>query len=135
MGSKLQVSNITTATSVDVLEKAFEKYGTIIEAYKTRKDIGFIAFSSPEEAGAAVAAMDGTNLGGRRIHCLKKYHKPRASTMRGAYDDPAAKLGRKVDIHNMFEVDLFPVKIFLFPVIPRVPDLKISKKLSGSLAR
>jgi len=89
------VSNVSRETSVDELKEAFEKYGTITRAIKTgkRRNRGLIIFSSPEEARDAVAAMNGTNLGGRTIFCH--------ITSPQGYVDPAVKEGRKVFIANV----------------------------------
>ena len=91
----MYVSNVSRETSVDELKEAFEKYGTITRAIKTgkRRNRGLIIFSSPEEARDAVAAMNGTNLGGRTIFCH--------ITSPQGYVDPAVKEGRKVFIANV----------------------------------
>ena len=91
----MYVTNVSRETSVDELKEVFEKYGTITDAIKTgkRRNRGLITFSSPEEARDAVAAMSGTNLGGRTIFC-------RIS----GYGDPAVKEGRSVIIWNVSRV-------------------------------
>ena len=97
MGTKMFVSNVSRETSVAKLKEAFEKYGTITRVIKPtrRRNAGKIIFSSPEEARDAVAAMHGTNLGGRTIFC--RISPP-------GYVDPADKEGRKVFIRNVSEV-------------------------------
>ena len=62
----------------------------------SRSKGGMITFSSPEEARDAVAAMNGTNLGGRTIFC-------RIPSPPG-YVDPAVKEGRRVFIANVSKV-------------------------------
>ena len=86
----------------DVLKEAFGKYGTINEACRGSGRIYFITFSSSEEAEAAVAAMEGTEVGGKVIHCF-------LSSLRGGQGPihPLVKQGRKILIHNVSEVSYF----------------------------
>ena len=100
VGSVLKVVNLRTTVSVAILKNAFGKYGTIIDAYthKIAKQysIGFITFSSPEEAGAAVA---GANVGGRNLHC--RIARP------PGYVDPAVEEGRSVFIAKVSVVSYY----------------------------
>ena len=101
LGSVLQVVHLRTTDSVEILKNAFGKYGTIIDAYthKIAKQysIGFITFSSPEEAWAAVAG--GANVGGRNLLC--RIARP------PGYVDPAVEEGRKILIHNVSVVSYY----------------------------
>ena len=94
------VSNVSRETSVAKLKEAFEKYGTITRVIKPtrRRNAGKIIFSSPEEARDAVAAMNGTNLGGRTIFCRIGSLSPQG------YVYPAVKQGRRVIIRNVSKV-------------------------------
>ena len=86
----------------DVLKEAFGKYGTINEACRGSGRTYFITFSSSEEAEAAVAAMEGTEVGGKVIHCF-------LSSLRGGQGPihPLVRQGRKILIHNVSEVSYF----------------------------
>lgn len=60
------------------LERAFEKYGTLLRATITldretgvSKGFGFVSFSSAEEADQAMQAMHGTMIGGKRLRIEK----------------------------------------------------------------
>ena len=102
VGSVLQVLNLRTTDSAEILKNAFGKYGTIIDAYTynskgARHRKGLITFSSPEEAEAAVAG--GANVGGRNLLC--RIARP------PGYVDPAIKEGRSVFIHNVFWVSYY----------------------------
>ena len=66
-GAKLFVHNVSEETSQDDLRSAFESNGTVTDAYNTGKGFAFITYSSPDEAQAAIKAMNGTNLCGRDI--------------------------------------------------------------------
>lgn len=74
MNSKLYVGNIAYSTTEDGLRDAFEPFGTIrsvtiITDRETgrSKGFGFVEMSSPEEAQAAISAMNGTQLDQRTI--------------------------------------------------------------------
>merc|ERR1719472_231523 len=59
-GAKLFVHNVSEETSQEDLRGAFENHGTVTDAYNPGKGFAFITFSSPDEAQAAIKAMDGT---------------------------------------------------------------------------
>merc|ERR1712003_546858 len=65
-------------TSQDDLRSAFESSGTVTDAYNTGKGFAFITYSSPDEAQAAIKAMNGTNVCGRDIEC--NIAKPRGES-------------------------------------------------------
>jgi RNA recognition motif-containing protein len=67
-GSKLYVGNLSYSVNKDQLGELFAAHGevksvTIIEG----KGFGFVEMSSPQEAEAAKAALDGTDLQGRSL--------------------------------------------------------------------
>jgi len=68
-GAKLFVHNVSEETSQDELKKAFGKHGNITDAYNPGKGFAFVTYSSPDEAQAAIAAMNGTHVCGRDIEC------------------------------------------------------------------
>ena len=67
--AKLFVYNVSEETAADELKKAFGKHGTITDAYNPGKGFAFVTFSTPDEAQAAISAMNGTNVCGRDIEC------------------------------------------------------------------
>jgi len=77
-GAKLFVHNVSEETGADELKKAFGKHGTITDAYNPGKGFAFISFSSPDEAQAAIAAMNGQHVCGRDIEC--NIAKPRGDS-------------------------------------------------------
>ena len=73
-GSKLFVGGISWGTTSDGLRDAFAQFGEVVEAVVITdretgrsKGFGFVTFATPEEASAAVAAMDQKELDGRTI--------------------------------------------------------------------
>ena len=67
-GSKLYVGNLTYSVTKEQLEQLFSSHGsvqsvTILEG----KGFGFVEMSSPSEAEAAKAALDGTDFEGRTM--------------------------------------------------------------------
>ena len=104
VGSVLKVVNLRTTVSVEILKNAFGKYGTIIDAYTCKSGkkvrIGFITFSSPEEAEAAVAGANGrVGVGGRILHCRIAWPP--------GYVDPAVEEGRMVFIAKVSVVSYY----------------------------
>ncbi|CAI7632316.1 unnamed protein product [Penicillium manginii] len=70
MSSKLFVGGLAWATTDDSLRGAFSEFGNIVlkdrETGRSR-GFGFVTLSSPDEANAAVDAMNEQELDGRRI--------------------------------------------------------------------
>ncbi|CAN4109359.1 unnamed protein product [Withania somnifera] len=74
MSSKLFVGGISWNTNDTTLQEAFSKYGEVIEArviYDREsgrsRGFGFVTFSGSDDASAAIQALDGQELDGRRI--------------------------------------------------------------------
>ena len=74
MGSKLYVGNLSYNTTGSELEQLFSAHGTVqsAEVIQDRdtgrsKGFGFVQMGSDEEAQAAIAALNGTDQGGRTI--------------------------------------------------------------------
>ena len=72
--TKLFVDSLPWATTDNELRQAFQKFGSVTEAYvvidrKTRKSLGFgfVSFDRKEDAQTAIRQMDGTKLKGRVI--------------------------------------------------------------------
>src|SRR5262245_21268097 len=74
-GARLYVGNLSYQTTQDALRAAFEQDGRTVVEVKivTDPDTGqprgfaFVEMSSPAEAQAAIAGMDGQQLGGRTL--------------------------------------------------------------------
>ena len=74
MSSKLFVGNLSFETTENDLQDAFAAHGTVVEANlmpdRTTgrpRGFGFITMSTPEEAQKAIAALNGSQLGGRAL--------------------------------------------------------------------
>jgi cold-inducible RNA-binding protein len=74
MATKLFVGRLSYNTSDDGLRAAFAQYGTVISAQVitdrdsgTSKGFAFVEMEKPEEAQAAINALDGQELDGRTI--------------------------------------------------------------------
>ena len=74
MSSKLFVGNLSFDTTENDLNDAFAAHGTVTEtnlmmdrATGRPRGFGFITMSTPEEAQKAIAALNGSQLGGRAL--------------------------------------------------------------------
>ena len=74
MSTKLFVGNISFNTTEGELNDAFAAHGTVVEAHLMLdrmsgrpRGFGFVTMGSPEEAQAAIDAMNGTELDGRAL--------------------------------------------------------------------
>jgi RNA recognition motif-containing protein len=74
MSSKLFVGNLSFDTTENDLNDAFAAHGTVTETNLMMdrttgrpRGFGFITMSSPEEAQKAIAALNGSQLGGRAL--------------------------------------------------------------------
>ena len=72
--AKLYVGNLSYETSEDTLRKLFEPHGEVVSVTLITdrdsgraKGFGFVEMGSAEEAQAAKAALDGTQLEGRAL--------------------------------------------------------------------
>src|SRR5512140_1968307 len=72
--SKLFVGNLSFNTTENDLQDAFAAHGTVVEANLMvdrasgrPRGFGFVTMSTPEEAQAAIAALNGANLDGRAL--------------------------------------------------------------------
>ena len=83
MGRKLYVGNLGYDVSGPDLEQLFAAHGTVdsVNVITDRstgqsKGFGFVEMSSDAEAGAAVAALDGKDFGGRTIKVNEARPRP-----------------------------------------------------------
>ena len=74
MSTKLYVGNLSFETSQQELETTFAEFGTVesvnlIEDRETGRPrgFGFVEMSTAEEANAAIASLDGKEIGGRNL--------------------------------------------------------------------
>ena len=74
MSNKLFVGNLSFETTENDLQDAFAAHGTVVEtnlmmdrATGRPRGFGFITMSTPEEAQKAIAALNGSQLGGRAL--------------------------------------------------------------------
>lgn len=74
MGNKLYVGNLAFAVDDAALQEMFAAHGTVTSAQVIidrmsgrSKGFGFVEMASPEEAQAAIAALDGKENGGRTL--------------------------------------------------------------------
>jgi cold-inducible RNA-binding protein len=74
MSNKLFVGNLSFDTTENDLQDAFAAHGTVTETNLMMdrttgrpRGFGFITMNSPEEAQKAIAALNGSQLGGRAL--------------------------------------------------------------------
>ncbi|KAJ7199439.1 hypothetical protein GGX14DRAFT_325221, partial [Mycena pura] len=77
-GNNLHVSGLSHKIDTRDLESAFAKIGRVKKASvmydphtRDSRGFGFVTMETPEEAEAAIAALNGTELGGKSIHVEK----------------------------------------------------------------
>jgi len=74
MNNKLFVGNLSFETTENDLQDAFAAHGTVTETNLMMdrvsgrpRGFGFVTMSTPEEAEKAIAALNGSQLGGRAL--------------------------------------------------------------------
>ena len=74
MSNKLFVGNLSFETTENDLQDAFAAHGTVTETNLMMdrttgrpRGFGFVTMNSPEEAQKAIAALNGSQLGGRAL--------------------------------------------------------------------
>lgn len=74
VSTKLYVGSLPYSTTDDELKDLFSQHGSVVSAsvimdkFSGRsKGFGFVEMSSDEEAQAAIAALNGTDMGGRNV--------------------------------------------------------------------
>jgi cold-inducible RNA-binding protein len=83
MSSKVFVGNLSFDTGRDELERLFAEHGEIVDlAIPTDRLSGrprgfaFVEFANAEQAAAAIAKLDGVELGGRNIRVNEATERP-----------------------------------------------------------
>jgi RNA recognition motif-containing protein len=83
MGRKLYVGNLSFDVNSSDLEQLFASHGTVASANVITdrgtgqsKGFGFVEMSSDSEAEAAIAALDGTDFGGRTLKVNEARPRP-----------------------------------------------------------
>lgn len=74
MNNKLFVGNLSFQTTENEMHDAFAAHGTVMEANLMvdrmtgrPRGFGFVTMSTPEEAQAAIDALNGADIGGRQL--------------------------------------------------------------------
>ncbi|MCO4747842.1 MAG: RNA-binding protein [Proteobacteria bacterium] len=90
MSNKLFVGGLSWGTDDNGLFNAFSAYGNVSEAKVINdretgrsRGFGFVTFDSADDAAAAIAATDGTELDGRSIRVNLAENKPGGRGGRG----------------------------------------------------
>ena len=98
MSNKLFVGNLSFDTTENDLHDAFAAHGTVTEANLMMDRItgrprgfGFVTMSTPEEAQKAIAALNGTQLGGRAL--TVNIARPREERPAGGGRGPRREFG------------------------------------------
>lgn len=95
MSSKLYVGNLSYSMRDNDLELEFSPYGSVQSAKvimdrdtNRSKGFGFVEMSSAAEAEAAIAALNGKNIGGRDMTVnIARPMEPRSSNGGGGFRD------------------------------------------------
>ncbi|WP_455381647.1 RNA recognition motif domain-containing protein [Salinispira pacifica] len=84
MGNKLYVGNLNYSTESDSLHQLFSQYGEIVSVNVITdretgrpRGFGFVEMASADAAQAAIAALDGTELDGRRLRVNEAQERSR----------------------------------------------------------
>ncbi|KAG9316419.1 hypothetical protein JVU11DRAFT_2453 [Chiua virens] len=74
MSSKIYVGNLSWNTTDDALRQAFSPFGQVLDSIVMRdrdtgrsRGFGFVTYGSPDEASAAISALNEQELDGRRV--------------------------------------------------------------------
>lgn len=93
MGNKLYVGNLAFTTSEGELQQVFSQHGTVSDVFMAMdkfsgrpRGFAFVTMSTDAEAQAAASAMNGVELGGRKItvnEARPKEERPRGGGFGG----------------------------------------------------
>lgn len=88
MAKKLFIGNLPYTMTDDQLNQIFSAYGKVVSANvvfdkfsQRSKGFGFVEFETEEEAQAAMAALDGSDQGGRNIAVKEALPRPEKPQM------------------------------------------------------
>ena len=62
MSTKLFVYGVNRSCPKDILEEKFSKFGAVSDVYITEKGYAFVTMDDANEADAAIAELNGTQL-------------------------------------------------------------------------
>jgi RNA recognition motif-containing protein len=90
MGKKLYVGNLSYHTTEDGLRNLFSEFGNVVSAKiiinrdtGASKGFGFVEMGSDEEAGAAIAGVNGHEVDGRQVRVNEAMDKPQRDRFGG----------------------------------------------------
>ncbi|XP_052176954.1 glycine-rich RNA-binding protein 2, mitochondrial-like [Diospyros lotus] len=90
--SKLFIGGLSYGTDETSLREAFNKYGDVVEAKVIidrdsgrSRGFGFVTYTNGEEASAAIQALDGQDLHGRRVRVNYANDRPQTGGFGGGY--------------------------------------------------
>jgi RNA recognition motif-containing protein len=90
MAKKLYVGNLSYNTNEDTLRNLFSEFGSVTSAKiiinrdtGESKGFGFVEMGTDEEAGAAIAGINGREFEGRQLRVNEAMDKPRRDRFGG----------------------------------------------------
>ena len=90
MAKKLYVGNLSYNTNEDTLRNLFSEFGSVTSAKiiinrdtGESKGFGFVEMGTDEEAGAAIAGINGRDFEGRQLRVNEAMDKPRRDRFGG----------------------------------------------------
>lgn len=88
---KIYIGNMSFDTTEDTIRQAFEAYGEItsINLISDRdsgrpKGFGFVEMANDEQAKAAIAGLNGTDMGGRTVNVNEARPRPEGGNRGGS---------------------------------------------------
>jgi cold-inducible RNA-binding protein len=110
MNNRLYVGNLAFHTTEDVLLRAFQGCGEVVEAKLIldretgrSRGFGFVVMSNAEEAQRAISEMNGADLDGRALRVNEaEERKPRSGGGGGGFGGPRGGGGRGSDRRDRY---------------------------------
>jgi len=105
-GCKLFVHGVKQETDNDKIKEIFDKYGKVTDSFNPGKGFAFVTFSTPEEADAAVEALNGKEVFGNiiSVNVSKPKEKPEKEGGKAGKDKKkAAKDSVRLFVNNVSE--------------------------------
>jgi len=118
-GLELFVHGIKQEVGNDELKEAFDKFGTVTDAYNPGNGFAFVTYSSAEEASAAMEALDGKEVCGSSVTI--KLNKPRAKS-----EVDSDKKGKAEKKKQLTET----VRLFVYNISEKTSDEILKKVFS-----